>query len=161
MTGLKGLKEPEKFAPWLHTIVVRTAKQSRQARLKRQRIEQKKSGQTATESPETDLEQKEWIELLRETVEQLPPKQREAIILFYFEGYSVEQAAAFVDAPAGTFKRRLHDGRKGLRHVVEQINAGKRPITPKRQEVIQQLEDLEVFLSLPHRFLQDPPLFPI
>lgn len=142
MVGLKGLKEPEKFAAWLHTIVVRTAKQSKQARQKRQRIEQKKPGQNATESPETTLEQKEWIELLRETVEQLPPKQREAIMLFYFEGYSVEQAAAFVDAPGGTFKRRLHDGRKSLRHAVDQINTGTRPTASKRQEIIQKLEDL-------------------
>jgi len=142
MAGLKGLNEPEKFAPWLHTIVTRTAKQSKQARLKRQRIEQEKPNQHGTESPEANLEHKEWFLLLRKAVEQLSAKQREAVMLFYFEGYSVEQAAAFVDTPAGTLKRRLHDGRKSLRHVLEQINTGTRPVDAKRQGVIHKLEDL-------------------
>lgn len=142
MAGLKGLKDPDKFAPWLHTIVVRTAKHAKQARIHKTRLEQEKPSPDAEQSPDSALEHREWVGLLREAVEQLPPKQREAVMLFYFEGYSVEQAATFVDTPTGTLKRRLHDGRKSLRRAIEQTNAGTIPVAAKRQEIIKQLEDL-------------------
>lgn len=142
MVALKGLKEPDKFAPWLHTIVVRTAQQAKHASMRRQQVEKEQSNAKAEDSPENTLEQKEWLALLHDAVGQLPPKQREAVLLFYFEGYAVEQAAVFLDVPVGTLKRRLHDGRKSLRRAVEQINAGRTPMTPERQDILNQLEDL-------------------
>jgi len=43
------------------------------------------------------------------------------VVLFYFEGYSLKEAAGFLDIPEGTLKRRLHDGRKRLRKYGERL----------------------------------------
>ena len=46
---------------------------------------------------------------------ELPDRLRESMALIYFEGYDSEAAARFLDVPAGTLRRRLHDGRRQLR----------------------------------------------
>ena len=49
---------------------------------------------------------------VHEAVGNLSEIQREAICLFYFECYSLQEASQFLDIPVGTLKRRLHDGRQ-------------------------------------------------
>jgi RNA polymerase sigma-70 factor (ECF subfamily) len=48
-------------------------------------------------------------------VSTLPPKYRDALILFYFLDQDVAQAADCLGVPAGTVKARLHRGRELLR----------------------------------------------
>jgi RNA polymerase sigma-70 factor (ECF subfamily) len=45
----------------------------------------------------------------------LPDDQRVVVLLHYFAGFSVAEIAAFVEAPAGTVKSRLHAARRALR----------------------------------------------
>ena len=55
---------------------------------------------------------------VRETLEalaELPPDQREMIVLICFEGMSYEDAAAVCDCPVGTVKSRLNRARKELK----------------------------------------------
>ena len=68
-----------------------------------------------SEAPPARLEQRELAALLHEAVENLSQTLREAISLFYFEGYNLKEAANFLDVPEGTLKRRLHEGRQRLR----------------------------------------------
>ena len=142
LQGLSGLKDASKFGPWLHTIVVRTAHRYKRDATRRHRVELQKSWPYEQDSTSDDLEQREFLLLLHEAVEQLPDLQREAVILFYFEGYTVEQAAVFVDVPVGTLKRRLHEGRKGLQVAVKHIKAGRKSMDTHRQVVLKQLEEL-------------------
>jgi hypothetical protein len=51
----------------------------------------------------------------------LPEPLREAVALFYFEGYGTEDAAQFLDIPPGTLRRRLHDARAQLRARFDEI----------------------------------------
>jgi RNA polymerase sigma-70 factor (ECF subfamily) len=44
----------------------------------------------------------------------LPEKYRDAVILFYFCGLDIAQAAGCLRMPEGTFKSRLHRARKLL-----------------------------------------------
>ena len=48
----------------------------------------------------------------------LPPLQQEALILFEYEGATLEEIAAIVGADAGTVKSRLHRARARLRRVL-------------------------------------------
>ena len=48
-------------------------------------------------------------------VARLSKPQRETTMLFYIDGYSVDEVAAIQEVPAGTVKRRLHDARKRLK----------------------------------------------
>lgn len=51
---------------------------------------------------------------LRDLVERLPDRPRQAILLHYYADVSVEQIAGLLHVPVGTVKRRLHDGRTRL-----------------------------------------------
>jgi RNA polymerase sigma-70 factor (ECF subfamily) len=48
----------------------------------------------------------------------LPPLQQEALILFEYEGFTLEEIAATVGVEVGTVKSRLHRAREHLRRVL-------------------------------------------
>ena len=49
----------------------------------------------------------------------LPLKIRTVIVLYYIEGYSIEETGYMVKIPAGTVKSRLHKGRNLLREMLK------------------------------------------
>ena len=51
---------------------------------------------------------------LRDLVDRLPARQRQAILLHYYADISVDDIARLLHVPVGTVKRRLHDGRASL-----------------------------------------------
>ena len=51
---------------------------------------------------------------LRDLVERLPERQRQAILLHYYADISIDEIARLLRVPVGTVKRRLHDGRHRL-----------------------------------------------
>jgi RNA polymerase sigma-70 factor (ECF subfamily) len=52
---------------------------------------------------------------VRRSLHALPPKYRDALVLFYFHDMDVERAAASLGVPVGTVKARLSRGRELLR----------------------------------------------
>ena len=48
----------------------------------------------------------------------LPPLQQEALILFEYEGLTLDEIAQVVGADAGAVKSRLHRARERLRQVL-------------------------------------------
>jgi RNA polymerase sigma-70 factor (ECF subfamily) len=60
---------------------------------------------------------------VRNAVWALPPKYREALILFYFHDMDVTGAARSLGLPEGTVKARLFRGREILRHKLPQLLA--------------------------------------
>ena len=51
-------------------------------------------------------------------VSQLPDLQREVLILFEYEGFSLNEIAEIVNADVGAVKARLHRGREKLRRAL-------------------------------------------
>ena len=51
---------------------------------------------------------------LRDLVERLPSRQRQAILLHYYADIPIDEIARLLRVPIGTVKRRLHDGRQRL-----------------------------------------------
>jgi len=137
LDNLEKLRDEQRFGPWLRTIVVRTARRYLAARSKTDAAE----CENLSAAPGTRLEQQELAMLIREAVASLSATLREAISLFYFEGYSLKETARFLDIPEGTLKRRLHEGRRRLRNAAEQILKGKRAMNPKREQILRQLAE--------------------
>jgi RNA polymerase sigma-70 factor (ECF subfamily) len=142
LQNLHALRETDRFGPWLRTIVLRTARRLKAAGAAPRTTPSWPPSEGEVETPHVKLEQQELAALVREAVGRLPQILREAVSLFYFEGYNVEDAARFLDIPCGTLKRRLHDGRRWLAAMAEQIVKGKRPMNEPREEVLRQLQDL-------------------
>ena len=60
---------------------------------------------------------------VQEAVAALPPAQRQALSLAFFEDLSHSQIAAFLGLPLGTAKTRVRDGLKKLRHSLAAVVA--------------------------------------
>jgi RNA polymerase sigma factor (sigma-70 family) len=135
MESLASLRNPQRFGPWLRTIVIRTARRSRPQK----RVSPETAPDREDAAPGEHLERQELAALIREAVEGLPATAREAICLYYYEGYSVADAARFLDAPVGTLKRRLHDGRRRLQAAAERILEGSKPMDAEHEQLVQEL----------------------
>jgi RNA polymerase sigma-70 factor (ECF subfamily) len=76
-------------------------------------------GRTTTrDEPLTRLLNAELSEIVRRAVQELPPLQREALLLFEYEELSLAEVAEVVGADAGTVKARLFRARRSLRRTL-------------------------------------------
>ncbi len=66
-------------------------------------------------SPEHILEREELQRIVQEAIHSLSFAQRVVIILFYLNGFSLEEIAYILDCPVGTVKSRLYYGRQNLK----------------------------------------------
>ena len=62
-----------------------------------------------------DLIARELAAAVRQAVEALPLLQREALVLFEYEGLALDEIAKVVDADTGAVKSRLYRAREALR----------------------------------------------
>ncbi|MFN7918492.1 MAG: RNA polymerase sigma factor [Bryobacteraceae bacterium] len=63
-------------------------------------------------------------DLVGRAVQSLPPLQREALVLFEYDGLSLEEIARTVEAEVGTVKARLHRARENLRRMLKGVRYG-------------------------------------
>ena len=138
LSGIKALQDPSCFGPWLRTIVIRKARSGR----KWTSWEVVPDCQDPGDRPDEQLARRELAEVLHDAVCHLPEALREVIALHYFEGYAPADAALLLDLPAGTFRRRLHDGRKRLRSRVEQILNGRKPMSEAQRPDVERLKSM-------------------
>jgi len=114
---------PEKFGAWLCAIASRKAMRRRS-----KKANEAKRLETIAEQNRLTEEGDMWESLaageLRKVVHALIANlsriHREAIELYYLQGYSVEEVAKFLDVPQGTVKRRLFDARQKLKHQLSE-----------------------------------------
>jgi RNA polymerase sigma-70 factor (ECF subfamily) len=60
--------------------------------------------------------------LLRATLADLPERQREALVLRFFEGLSVEQTAELMGCATGTVKATVHQALRALKTRLKQLS---------------------------------------
>ena len=69
-------------------------------------------------SPEADAERKELGRALEDGLQRIRTEYREAIVLRYQQGLSVDEIAGILHMPEGTVKTYLHRGRKELAGIL-------------------------------------------
>lgn len=52
-------------------------------------------------------------------LENIPPKERLSVVLFYLEGYSIKEISSITDTAENTVKQQLHRGRQHLKQLLE------------------------------------------
>jgi RNA polymerase sigma factor (sigma-70 family) len=146
--GLDRLRDPARFGPWLYGITVNLAKmrhRSRAAARPHHGGAEDHPGYAL--SPEQVLEARELAELVRDALDVLPPREREAVLLHYGEGLtSPEMAAALRERP-GTVRVRLHRARRRLRERLLELAPQIRPDKKEAEMVEVTVDDVVVRLA--------------
>lgn len=121
--SLAQLRQPDHFANWLYGIVLNVCRNElRSRRLNYFSWEAMVGGLHFDAIPLTSIEPslqevaeaKELITAVREAVAGLSPKNRQATLLFYFEGCSLREIAAQLGVSVVAVKGRLHKARRQL-----------------------------------------------
>ena len=113
------------FITWLLSITHNMAideVRKRRRRPQRADNEEPEAALAAVQDEGQDVEEEVWLSSLRTTIagalEQLPPAQRDAIELAYFQGLTQREIAERLGEPLGTIKTRM---RLGIQKLREQL----------------------------------------
>ena len=111
------------FKPWLVTIATRRCIDQLRRRTRRLKHEIAEDGDldfasSTFESPEHRIERHQSDRVLREAVDGLPERQREAIRLLRLQELTLQEAAARSDQSVGSLKVACHRAIKGLQRAL-------------------------------------------
>src|SRR5262245_46321081 len=107
------IRKRDSVAAWLHGVAQRIARKTQRARARRQQRERRAARREAR--PGLEVATRELEAVLDEELAGLPGHYRAALLLCYFEGQTVEEAARQLSCPRGTVASRLAQGRTLLR----------------------------------------------
>ena len=126
--ALPRFRGDSKFSSWLYRIAVNRSLTFIKKRKRRDRqvdielgphIEASALEERPASDPEKLVLDSEFRRLVREAVEELPPKYRAAVTLFYIEERSYKEVARTLGIPMGTLKTHLHRARALLKEILE------------------------------------------
>ncbi len=121
---LASLRRPHLFGPWLRTIATNLCHRWHRTRTYRTRLQEdgvalrERLGYDGPADPGESLEREEQRTILHTALEHLAVREREALLLYYFEGTSVAQAAAAAGVTSVAMRKRLQRARDRLRDVL-------------------------------------------
>jgi RNA polymerase sigma-70 factor (ECF subfamily) len=116
--GLSALRDPEAWDAWLHRLTVRACYVAARREKRRTVVElhaAPDSERVGAADGQTALAERDLVE--RE-LGRLPIEQRAVLVLHFFVGLPLTEAAVVLDIPAGTAKSRLHRGLEALRSTL-------------------------------------------
>lgn len=128
MNTLENLQKPESFLSWAGRIVTHKCSRYYRQTKKEVFLEENEDGETILDRlpddsrgslPEQVQEDKEFKHIMWQMLDSLPPEQRQALLLYYMEEFSVGQIAEMQGVPVGTVKSRLNYGRKAVMTKVD------------------------------------------
>ena len=115
------IRNPDRLAPWLHGVALRTAREARTRAARRQRLERTHTpleGATMIDTrldPAQSLIRREQAELLHGAIARLPSRYLAPVVLCDLEGLTHAEAAARLDCPVSTVSIRLKRAKEKLR----------------------------------------------
>jgi len=120
---LPGFRGESQLQTWSLGIVINVAREMRRkARDPSEnptlRFAAMQSRASASDQKSVDAEESDRV---REALHSLPERQREAIILRFFEDLSVEEAARAMNCAQGTVKATVHQAIRTLRQKLKQL----------------------------------------
>jgi RNA polymerase sigma-70 factor (ECF subfamily) len=120
---LSGLRDPERFRGWLYAVLWSVhRRRSRRAFWRRflsLENEMARGFEPAGEPGTDEIRMNRRAERVSRALATLPAVQREAVVLFELEGFSVEEIAELQKVSVSAVKSRLQRGRGRLRRFYE------------------------------------------
>jgi RNA polymerase sigma-70 factor (ECF subfamily) len=120
-------RQPDQFGAWLLTIVRNRALDFHRYRAVRATLPLESAAEAADRSsPELDAERAELRDDLVEALAELTDLQREALLLYDFEGFSHREIAQRLGISEGSARVHLFNGRRALRgHLAGRHSEGR------------------------------------
>ena len=121
---LRALRQPARFGAWLRTIARNLCKRWHRNASYRDRLNgaaESLSQRLGYDRPTDVSEAAERAEargLLHAAIDRLPAKEREALLLYYFEGKSASEAASLAGLSPAAMRKRLQRARDSLREYM-------------------------------------------
>ena len=121
------IRKPENYRPERASLKTYLYAAARNLALKHFRDQGRETGmdevseeprEASSRGPLRRLLDEELATLVREAIFSLPQLQREALILFEYEGLSLSEVAEIAGTDVGAVKARLYRAREGLRRIL-------------------------------------------
>lgn len=127
---LKSLEDPKKFPNWVSRLLVNQTNTFRVKKRKRQ-TEELEEGYDVEEgalplhgasapNPRKAAERQEIYDKVNEAIRELPPRQRDAVMLFDVKNHSIREIAGIMECSEGAVKFNIFQGRRKLRALLEE-----------------------------------------
>ena len=114
---LPTLRDPDRFDAWLRRLVVHSClNEARRRRSRPREVELLPIDHPTTSDPGSALADRDELE---RGFRRLDPEQRAIVVLHYYLGYPLPEAADILGVPVGTAKSRLHRAIQALRGAVD------------------------------------------
>jgi RNA polymerase sigma-70 factor (ECF subfamily) len=113
---LPRLRDPERFSPWLHRLLVNACyEEYRRHRRWASKIRALPVDGPASADPTVSVDDRDTLDraFLR-----LTPQHRAVFVLHHYAGLAVAEIADVVGVPVGTVKSRLHHATRSLRAAI-------------------------------------------
>ncbi|MEM6381391.1 MAG: RNA polymerase sigma factor [Pseudomonadota bacterium] len=116
----KNAKPQAKFRSWLYQVAINTAREH--ARKRRRIWGGQGAGDDLTQLPDhsADPELRDALKDMHRALQHLPLRQREVVLLRYYEGFDTAETAAIVGCRSGTVKAHLNRATQALRQYLGQ-----------------------------------------
>ena len=115
----RSIRDPDLLGSWLYGVALRTARTSRRRMARRRRTDHERAIRQPTSGPSVAVDRAllecEQAEALHREIDRLPGAFRLPLVLCYFEGLTLDEAAHRLRWPAGTLRSRLARARERLR----------------------------------------------
>ena len=108
-----------KLQTWSMGIVINVVREMRRAQGRV--IDPLAVGQRTTGTPDQNAALSEEKIVLHQILNELPDRQREAVVLRFFQELSVEETAAAMKCATGTVKATVHQALRVLREKLKQL----------------------------------------
>jgi RNA polymerase sigma-70 factor (ECF subfamily) len=133
---LSTLRDESRFRPWFYSVLLSVHRnRSRRGFWRRFLSLEVKDGKSIDVAGEDGArwdDERRGAERMSRALAALPPEQREAVVLFEIEGFSVEEISAVQKASVSAVKSRLSRGRERLRRHYERLGFSTRGEQPER-----------------------------
>jgi len=125
LQGKARYRGESKLQTWLFAVIRKTAvtegRKSLLRALKSVAVTNSTTGQINSDSrADTKLERSEMQRRFQQTIEDLPPRQRETLHLVFYQDLTLREAAEVMSISLGSVRRHYERGKKKLREALAQ-----------------------------------------
>ena len=118
---LRGLRDPDRFGPWLHRLLVNACYREARRSGRRQSFEVHVDPMFLPEAtgPIDAVAQLANRDQVERGFRRLDVDQRTVLVMHYYLGFSLDEAAEVLGIPPGTVRSRLHRAIEAMRAALE------------------------------------------